>query len=89
MPHTTNRDRIIRDGPVPVDDSLKIWSQIAEALEHAHDKNIIHRDLKLANVKLTPEGKVKVLDFGLARAFAGDGAGSEAPHACSIPIRQR
>ena len=68
----TLADRIKQEGTVPVEESLTIAKQIAEALEAAHEKNIIHRDLKPANVKLTPEGKVKVLDFGLAKAFAED-----------------
>src|ERR1700719_2158313 len=70
----TLAERIKREGAVPVEESLTIAKQIAEALEAAHEKAIIHRDLKPANVKLTPEGKVKVLDFGLAKAFAGDAA---------------
>ncbi len=72
VPGETLADRIKRDGAVPVEETLTIAKQIAEALEAAHEKGIIHRDLKPANVKLTPEGKVKVLDFGLAKAFAGD-----------------
>src|ERR1700675_3826723 len=74
VPGETLAQRIKRDGAVPVEEALTIGKQIAEALEAAHEKGIIHRDLKPANVKLTPEGKVKVLDFGLAKAFAGDTA---------------
>ena len=72
VPGENLAERIKREGAVPVEEALMIAKQIAEALEAAHEKNIIHRDLKPANVKLTPEGKVKVLDFGLAKAFAGD-----------------
>jgi serine/threonine protein kinase len=68
----TLQERVKRDGAVPIEEALAICKQIAEALEAAHEKGIIHRDLKPANVKLTPDGKVKVLDFGLAKAFAGD-----------------
>jgi serine/threonine protein kinase len=65
----TLAERISR-GPIPIDEALPIAVQIAEALEAAHEKGIIHRDLKPANIKVTPQGDVKVLDFGLAKAFA-------------------
>jgi serine/threonine protein kinase len=63
----TLADRIA-EGPIPVDDALTITTQIAEALEAAHEHGVVHRDLKPANIKVRPDGIVKVLDFGLAKA---------------------
>ena len=73
----TLADRIAQ-GPIPVDEALPIAKQIAEALEAAHEQGVIHRDLKPANIKLKDDGVVKVLDFGLARAFQPDAASGDA-----------
>ena len=67
----TLADRIKR-GPIPLDEALPIAKQIAEALEAAHEAGVIHRDLKPANIKVREDGTVKVLDFGLAKAFQPD-----------------
>jgi len=82
----TLADRM-EQGPIPVEESLSIARQIAEALEEAHSKGIVHRDLKPQNIKASMEGKVKVLDFGLAKAMdpmgAASGAGSASQLAAS------
>ena len=62
----------LKRGTLPLDETLEIARQVCDALEAAHERGIIHRDLKPANVKITPGGTVKVLDFGLAKAIAGD-----------------
>jgi serine/threonine protein kinase/Tol biopolymer transport system component len=63
---------ILKGGPLPLDMAVDIARQVATGLEEAHEKGFIHRDLKPANIKRTPDGKVKVLDFGLARALVED-----------------
>ena len=68
VPGETLAERISR-GPIPLEEVLDIATQMAEALEEAHEHGIVHRDLKPANVKQTEDGKIKVLDYGLAKVF--------------------
>src|SRR5271169_770329 len=66
-------------GPLPLSTALNYAKQIAEALEGAHEKGIVHRDLKPGNIMITPEGVVKVLDFGLAAVGQDSGSGKTDP----------
>jgi serine/threonine protein kinase len=75
VPGETLAERIAR-GAIPVDEALGIASQIADALETAHESGVVHRDLKPANIKLTPAGHVKVLDFGLAKMLQESSTGN-------------
>jgi serine/threonine protein kinase len=87
----TLADRIAQ-GPIALDEALPIARQIAEALEAAHEKGVVHRDLKGANIKVRPDGTVKVLDFGLARALdsaASAGGGATASPAMTSPTVTR
>ena len=77
----TLADRIV-EGPIPIEEALRIAFQIAEALQAAHARGVVHRDLKPANIKLTLDGRVKVLDFGLAKVF---GVGTPVTNASDLP----
>jgi serine/threonine protein kinase len=79
---------VIRRGPIPLAEALPIATQIADALEAAHEQGIIHRDLKPGNIKVKADGRVKVLDFGLAKAVGGDGGvGSDVINSPTLTVQ--
>ena len=81
----TLAERIAR-GPLPIEEVLAIARQIAEALNAAHEKGIVHRDVKPANVKITTDGTVKVLDFGLAKLETRGGLTSDLRQSAMVPV---
>jgi eukaryotic-like serine/threonine-protein kinase len=81
----TLADRV-RRGPLPVSEALAMARQIADALDAAHERGIVHRDLKPANIKVASSGRIKVLDFGLAKAAAGESVEADRSRAATVTL---
>lgn len=71
-------------GALSIDEALETCRQVAEGLEAAHERGVVHRDLKPGNIMITPEGKVKILDFGLAKAYTGESTGIDIANSPTI-----
>ena len=87
VPGPTLAERIAQ-GPIPLEEALPVATEIAEALEYAHERGIVHRDLKPANIKVTPEGRVKVLDFGLAKAMSTGAPAGDPKSSPTLTMRE-
>src|SRR3954466_6383789 len=86
VPGPTLADRIAQ-GPMPLDEAMPLIEQLIAALEYAHEKGVVHRDLKPANLKVTPDGRLKVLDFGLAKALTTEAAPASAVSSPTLTMR--
>jgi serine/threonine-protein kinase len=77
----------VLSGPVDFETALPFIHQLIDALEYAHERGVVHRDLKPPNIKITPEGRVKVLDFGLAKALSKDSSSSNPASSPTLTMR--
>src|SRR6185369_137548 len=74
-------------GPLSAEEALPLIQQLIDALEYAHERGVVHRDLKPANLKVTPDGRLKVLDFGLAKALASEPSQGDAANSPTMTMR--